>query len=74
MTDRHTRAGDPSVRDRVVQEAFTRGLLVLGCAESAVRLSPPLIVSLSQIDTALDIFDAAVAAATSDSPRQDPEA
>ena len=74
VTDRHTRAGDPSVRDRVVQEAFKRGLLVLGCGESAVRLSPPLIVSRPQIDTALEILDAAVAAATSDLPRQDPEA
>ncbi len=74
VTDRHTRTGDPGVRDRVVQEAFTRGLLVLGCGESAVRLSPPLIISRRQIDTALEILDAAIAAATSDSPRHDPGA
>lgn len=73
VSDRHTRAGHPGVRDRVVQAAFTRGVLVLACGESAVRLSPPLIVSRPQIDTALEILDASVAAATSDPPRDDPD-
>jgi len=59
------------VRDRVVQEAFTRGLLVLACGERTLRLSPPLIVSRPQIDRALEILDAAAAAATSDPPRDD---
>ena len=65
VTDRHTRAHDPGTRDRVVQEAFQRGLLLLGCGESTVRFSPPLIISRSQVDRAVDLFDAAVAAATS---------
>ena len=64
VKDRHTREGDPDTRNRVVQEAFTRGLLVLGCGDSAVRLSPPLIISRAQVDTALEILDTAVAAAT----------
>lgn len=63
VKDRQTRAGDPDVRNRVVQEAFSRGLLVLGCGESTVRLSPPLVISRAQVDVAVEILDAAVAAA-----------
>ena len=68
VKDRHTREGNPGMRNRVVQEAFRRGLLVLGCGESTLRLSPPLIISRSQIDTALEILDAAVAAAADSAP------
>lgn len=64
VKDRHTREGDPDTRNRVVQETFTRELLVLGCGDSTVRLSPPLIISRAQVDTALEILDAAVAVAT----------
>ena len=63
VTDRHTRGHDPDTRNRVVQEAFQRGLLVLGCGESAVRVSPPLIISTPQVDRAVDLLDAAIAAA-----------
>jgi len=41
VTDRHTRQGNPDVRKRVLSEAFILGVLVLGCGERAVRLSPP---------------------------------
>jgi len=39
------------------QECFQRGLLVLGCGEYSVRLTPPLIVQKSQIDIAVDIME-----------------
>ena len=68
VKDRGTREQDPEIRDRVVQEAFTRGLLVLGCGESSLRLSPPLIITRRQVDTALEILDAAVAAASGAAP------
>jgi 4-aminobutyrate aminotransferase len=50
------RAYDPTGRDRVVQEAFERGLLLLGCGECAIRFCPPLCVSAEQVDTALEIL------------------
>jgi len=65
VTDRHSREPDPALRNAVVQEAFRRGLLLLGCGESAIRLSPALIISRTQIDTALEILDQAISAATS---------
>jgi 4-aminobutyrate aminotransferase len=41
--------------------AFERGLLVLECGKSSVRMSPPLTVSEAEMATALDLFAAAVA-------------
>ena len=62
VRDRGTRDPDPARRDRVVREAFNRGLLLLGCGESTIRFSPPLVISRTQIDTALEIFDEAIGA------------
>ena len=41
--------------------AFERGLLVLECGESTIRMSPPLVVTADQARTALRIFGEAVA-------------
>jgi 4-aminobutyrate aminotransferase len=65
VRSRQTREHDPEMRNRVVQEAFSRGLLTLGCGESTLRVSPPLVISRHQVDVAIDILDAAVAAAQS---------
>ena len=35
---------------------FDRGLLLLTCGERSVRLAPPLVVTIEQADTALDIL------------------
>src|SRR5258708_55954 len=52
---------DPSLRDEIVQTAFRRGLLLLGCGESAVRFCPPLCVTAPQIETALAILTTVLA-------------
>jgi 4-aminobutyrate aminotransferase len=41
---------------------FTRGLLVLEAGEDVVRMSPPLVVTADEMDTATRIFGEAVAA------------
>lgn len=48
---------DPVLRDAVVQRAFQRGLLLLGCGESAIRFCPPLCITAEQIDTTLQMLD-----------------
>ena len=45
----------------VEQEAFRRGLVVLIAGASTVRLSPALVVTRAQIDTACDILDSVLA-------------
>jgi 4-aminobutyrate aminotransferase len=43
-------------------EAFTRGLLVLGCGHKSVRLSPPLIIDAATLAGGLDVLAEAVEA------------
>src|SRR5262249_18438669 len=47
---------DPALRDALVQAAFHRGLLLLGCGESALRFCPPLCITAEQVETALAIL------------------
>lgn len=35
---------DPKTRDRVIEEAFKKGLLVLSAGQSSIRLIPPLVI------------------------------
>jgi len=60
VTDPETRQKAPHFRERVVQEAFRRGLLVLGCGENVVRLMPPLVIDQDQADFALDVIEDSV--------------
>jgi 4-aminobutyrate aminotransferase len=57
VKDRVQLAHDPALRDEVIQAAFRRGLLLLGCGDCAVRFCPPLCISAAQVDTALEILD-----------------
>jgi 4-aminobutyrate aminotransferase len=63
VRDRHTKERATTERDRVVHECFRRGLLVLGAGQNAIRLSPPLVLTTSQADTAIGILDQALTAA-----------
>jgi len=51
----------PEHAEEVQWAAFQRGLLVLECGRSSVRMSPGLTVSEAEMDTALALFAAAVA-------------
>jgi 4-aminobutyrate aminotransferase len=46
--------------EAVQWEAFQRGLLVLEAGDDAVRLSPPLVISEAEMDTAIRIIGSAV--------------
>jgi 4-aminobutyrate aminotransferase len=41
----------------VLFRAFERGLVLLGCGESAIRIAPPLIVTETEADQAVEILD-----------------
>lgn len=47
---------DPELRHELIQAAFHRGLLLVGCGVGAVRFCPALCVTPKQVDTALAIF------------------
>jgi 4-aminobutyrate aminotransferase len=58
--DQLSKKPDEQLRDRVVDLAFERGLLLLGCAKSIIRVAPPLSVSKQEIDEGLEIFEEAL--------------
>ena len=44
-------------RNRLMDSAFKKGLLLLGAGESSIRLAPPLIITKEQLDTGLSIIE-----------------
>ncbi|ACU36992.1 aminotransferase class III-fold pyridoxal phosphate-dependent enzyme [Actinosynnema pretiosum subsp. pretiosum] len=48
--------------EAVQQAAFERGLLVLECGESSIRVSPPLVITEAEADTGLRVLGEALAA------------
>ncbi len=57
VKDRVTKDSVPDLRNTVVQTAFNRGLLLLGCGESTIRFCPALTISAEEMDTGLSIFE-----------------
>lgn len=61
VVSRRTGKGDAKRRERILQAAFQRGLILLGCGEHAIRFCPPLCINEAQLDVGLKLFDEAVA-------------
>jgi 4-aminobutyrate aminotransferase len=51
------RNANPAAAEQLVQACFRKGLLLLRCGESAVRLCPPLVITREHAQTALAIID-----------------
>jgi 4-aminobutyrate aminotransferase len=64
VKDKESKAAAGAERDRIVEAAFAKGVLFLGCGETSIRLSPPLIVSEEQADYALDVLEKCIAEAS----------
>ena len=57
VKDQATKEYGNAERDRIVELAFERGILFLGCGPSTVRISPPLVVTREEADTAIDVLE-----------------
>src|SRR6266849_1641971 len=62
VKDQTTREYGTSERDQIVELAFERGVLFLGCGPSTVRIAPPLIVTKDEADVAMDALEESIAA------------
>ena len=60
VKDQATREPAAELRDRIVDMAFERGLLILGCGETSIRLAPALILRPEEATVALDILESCV--------------
>ncbi|MFH1138778.1 MAG: acetyl ornithine aminotransferase family protein [Pseudomonadota bacterium] len=57
VTDREKKTKAQPLRDKLVNQAFAKGLLLLGCGENSIRFIPPLMIDAAEIDAALEIVD-----------------
>jgi 4-aminobutyrate aminotransferase len=64
VKDRKTKEHDVKTRDKVVREALKKGLILLPCGKSSIRIAPPLIISEEEAKIGLDILDKAIKAAS----------
>ena len=60
VRDRQTKERATEERDVVVNNAFKRGLLILGAGKNSIRFSPPLVLTRAEADVAVRIFDEAL--------------
>jgi 4-aminobutyrate aminotransferase len=60
VKDRVTKARAGSWRHDIINVAFRKGLLLLGCGENSIRFSPALTVTDEEIDVCLTLFEEAV--------------
>ncbi len=58
VKDRTAREPDHELLQRVLSAAFHKGLVLLGCGASSIRIAPPLIVGAAEADRAVEILDA----------------
>jgi len=57
VEDKATKAGDHELRDRIVDESFKNGLLLLGAGPSAIRFCPPLTLDKKTADEGLAVME-----------------
>lgn len=57
VKDKTTKERASAERDQVVELAFERGVLFLGCGANTIRIAPPLITTKEQADVAMDVLE-----------------
>lgn len=57
VTDRKTKEPASEFVGQLEQLAFRKGLLLLGCGKSVIRIAPPLVLNAYDVDTGLAILD-----------------
>jgi 4-aminobutyrate aminotransferase len=60
VKDRQSKTPAAEWRGRIIQRAFEKGLLILGCGQNSIRFCPALTVSADEIDVGLSIFEECV--------------
>lgn len=60
VTDRQTKEPAHDLRERIVEHAFQRGLLTLGCGRNTIRISPPLSMTRAEVDDGLKVLEESI--------------
>jgi hypothetical protein len=62
IKDHETKEPAHDLTERVVELGYERGLLMLSCGKSVIRIAPPLAISKSEMDEGLKMFEKALTA------------
>ena len=57
VKDKATKEYASAARDLIIERAFEKGVLFLGCGPSTIRICPPLVVTKEEADVALDVLE-----------------
>jgi len=57
VIDRKSRAPDAKARDAIVDRAFYKGLILLGCGPNTIRFAPALIINKDHVDCCVEILE-----------------
>ena len=57
VLDRKKKTPSAEFADRVMEKTFEKGLMILTCGPSGIRLVPPLIIDRHECQVALEILD-----------------
>src|ERR1700741_522296 len=57
VKDKATKECGAAERDLIVEKAFERGILFLGCGPGSIRLAPPLVVTKEEADVAVNVLE-----------------
>ena len=61
VRDRQTKERAVDERNALVQAMFRHGVLVLGAGRNALRLAPPLVLTIDQANEVLRVIDESLA-------------
>jgi len=68
--DRSSKEANGKLVDRIVSAAFERGLLLLSCSKSTIRIAPALTITRKEIDEGLAIFEESIRVSTKESANE----
>lgn len=58
VKSKETREADAQLRDKIVDDCFYRGVLLLGAGPNTIRFCPPLMLDRGTADAGLDVMEA----------------
>ncbi|MEM1628050.1 MAG: acetyl ornithine aminotransferase family protein [Desulfurococcaceae archaeon] len=60
VKDKRSKTPDPLMRNKIIKRALEKGLVLLPCGKSSIRIAPPLIITEEEAKVGLEIFKESV--------------
>jgi len=60
VKDRKTKEYAIKLRDKIVKNAYKKGLILLPCGKSSIRYIPPLVITEDQLNSGIDVLEESI--------------